>query len=26
MLHYFNHTILSYEISRDEENGELLVF
>lgn len=26
MLHYFNHTILSYEISRDEESGELVVF
>jgi hypothetical protein len=26
MLHYFNHTILSYEISREEETGELLVF
>jgi hypothetical protein len=25
MLHYFNHTILSYEISREEETGELLV-
>jgi hypothetical protein len=25
MLHYFNHTILSYEISREEERGELLV-
>ncbi len=25
MLHYFNHTILSYEISRDEETGELLM-
>jgi hypothetical protein len=25
MLHYFDHTILSYEISREEERGELLV-
>jgi hypothetical protein len=25
MLHYYNHTILSYEISREEETGELLV-
>lgn len=25
MLHYFDHTILSYELSRDEENRELLV-
>jgi hypothetical protein len=25
MLHYFNHAILSYEISREEETGELLV-
>lgn len=25
MLHYFNHAILSYEISREEETGKLLV-
>lgn len=25
MLHYYNHTILSYEISREEETGELLL-
>jgi len=25
MLHYYNHTILSYEISREEETGELIV-
>jgi hypothetical protein len=26
MLHYFNHTILSYEISRREEIGETILF
>jgi hypothetical protein len=26
MLHYFNHAILSYEISRSEETGEVILF